>query len=251
MILIVGALSEELEIGLNLCDSKMRLKLPGIRAWQGVRAQCRLWLLKAGPGPLRSEKSLRTFLNSTTPDRILLIGYAGALDPGLRAGDLVVVERASLLEGYQNLDDARLNGTWLLADNHEIHRRGNDSGLGLRTGNTLTSSRIIGERRQKECLYQKYEATIIDMETAALARAAAEAAVPMSCVRAVCDEARDEFLAPFSFDASAPMVSRAVRVLRAGNWGHRYTECRARTAVAQPRLRDFLVWYLDSSFGAS
>ena len=38
------------------------------------------------------------------------------------------------------------------------------------------------------------------METAALAQVAAARDIPMDCVRAVSDEAGDDFLAPFSYD---------------------------------------------------
>lgn len=222
-------------------------------------------LLRTGIGPKQAGKKLHLFLSNRQPSQILGIGYCGGLDPTLKTGDLVAPEQAHLWgeptsahnanssrirrraasSPSRTLAEIELSASWRLSCSPSLFDQATRAGIALRRGDCLTSHHLMGDPKEKVLLHQKFSAAIIDMETASLARAAAEAAVPLACVRAVSDEARDEFLAPISYDPSVSSVSRAVRVLRAGSWLRRYSEWQERAAVARRSLRQFLVWYLD------
>ena len=246
----MAALSEELGAALDLCRRKSRLGVSGIRAWKGMRGEQMVHLLRSGLGPVRAERSLTLLLSALRPDRILVIGYAGALDPGLRLGDLVVAASASLFDLNRSenaaVHDVRLSGTWPLQESGELIERGNGAGLSLKLGTTLTSPYIIGAPEQKLFLGRELHASIIDMETAALARASTKFSVPLACVRAVSDTAQDDFLAPFSYEPGVNKASRSLKALAAGNWFRRYSQWRENAGIARLRLREFLAWYLDS-----
>ena len=250
MILIAAALAEELEIALNLCQNRTLLKLPGVRAWTATRSGVAITLLKTGVGPRRSEASLGVLLRDIRPVRILILGYCGALDPHLKVGTMVVCHQASLLEDESStsssLENLSLAGTWALAESSALYEKGMLAGLPFYKGTTLTSHHILGNPPDKLTLYRRFHAAIIDMETAALARAAAPFSISIACVRAVSDEASDEFLAPFSYAPNATLASRAVQVITAGNWIQRYSQWRERATIARGSLRRFLLWYLDS-----
>jgi nucleoside phosphorylase len=101
----------------------------------------------------------------------------------------------------------------------------------------------LGDPVHKSLLYEKFRASIVDMETAALARVAAARSVPLSCIRVVSDDAADSFLAPFSYDPSARLHTRA-RKLASTGMAKVYRQWKNNTTVARKRLGMFLEQYL-------
>jgi len=249
MLLIVAALAEELQVALDLCPNRTKITCAGRKVWTGERNGNQIWLLKSGTGPRRSAASVEQVLAKLSPSLILGIGYGGSLDPGLDIGDLVLIRRASLLGSPQSprvpLADLVPTGSWELSEPPDIMAQAKAAGLTLARGDILTSPWIMGDPVQKLALHRRFQAALVDMETAAVAGAAASRGVRYVCVRAVSDRADDTFLAPFSYDPSASTAGRALRALGVGNWIHLYREWRKRAAVARRNLRRFLVLYLD------
>jgi nucleoside phosphorylase len=180
------------------------------------------------------------------PAHILAVGYAGALDPGLKLGSLVAVGRAlafSLDSRHPDWEHVRLEGEFELVHSVALAHTATSAGLSACTGDTLTSSYVLGDPAHKRLLYEQFHASIVDMETAALASAAAARAIPLSCIRVVSDEAQDTFLAPFSYDPSANLPSRAKKLLDAGMM-QTYRQWREHASVAKENLGRFLSHHL-------
>ncbi len=79
---------------------------------------------------------------------ILVIGYAGALDPGLKLGDLVAAARAlafSLDEDNHDWDHIRLDGTFNLMDSETLAQAAKSAGLHACIGDILTSPYVLGD----------------------------------------------------------------------------------------------------------
>jgi adenosylhomocysteine nucleosidase len=248
MLLVAAALAEELNTALNLCASRRKVRCAGVPAWTGTRAGKTLHFLKLGAGPARSAGVLERALAVLKATRILVIGYAGALDPGLKQGDLVVVERADLLSEDtwgDPLSEMRLGDGWELTGAEDIFLRARAAGLPVHLGTALTSPCIMGAPEHKDVLFRKFHAAIVDMETASLARVAAAASVPLSCVRSISDEARDDFLACLSYDPEANPLQRAAKVVGARRWLSRYSQWRDRSRVARQSLARLLSFFLD------
>jgi nucleoside phosphorylase len=246
MLLIAAALEEELRTGMMLCREVEKIDHRGIKIWRAVRGYKKIVLLKTGAGPIRSAKSLAETLTMTKPAHILVIGYAGALDPKLKLGDLVAVEKAlelSLDENRRQWEYARVDGTFELVNGETLAQAAKSVGLSACVGIVLTSSYVLGSPAHKHILWEKFRASIVDMETAALARIAASRSIPFSCVRAVSDEAQDTFLEPFSYDPSTPIPARAKRLLDRGMI-QTYREWKNHSSVAKERLSRFLGHYL-------
>ena len=100
---------------------------------------------------------------------LLSFGLAGGLDPALPAGTLVVPQFV--------LDE---DGRSWRADLGLVD--GDDQALTL-----LASSAIVGAASAKRELWQRFQASACDMESGAVAVAAAEASIPFAVVRAICD----------------------------------------------------------------
>jgi len=246
MLLVVAALEEELKTGMSLCHAQKKTPHRNLNMWQANRNDKTIGFLKAGVGPGRAAASLEEALKIVKASSILMVGYAGALDPDLRLGDLVAVSRAlafSLDIDNPTWENVQLDGTFELAQGEALARTANSLGLTAYAGDVLTSSYVLGDPVHKSLLYEKFHASMVDMETAAIARVAASKEVPFSCIRAISDEARDTFLAPFSHDPSSNIAARAGKLLNKGML-RTYREWKANTRIAQKSLTRFLSHYL-------
>jgi nucleoside phosphorylase len=246
MLLIVAALEEELKTGLALCGDPRKIDCKGTKLWQAVRGDKTIRFLRTGVGPRRAATSLEETLRMIVPSHILVIGYAGALDPGLKLGNLVAVGTAmafSLDENRPDWEHVRLDGTFELTNSEELVRTAKHVGLTACVGITLSSSYVLGAPAHKRLLYERFQASIVDMETAALAGVAASRTIPLSCIRVVSDEARDTFLEPFSYDPSTHIPARAQKLFNNGML-KTYREWKEHASVARECLSRFLFHYL-------
>lgn len=134
----------------------------------------------AGVGAAAGD-ALRARLREARPGVVIHTGFCGALDPSLRAGDLVLVRRVER-EGQPPLEPAL---HLLEASRKELRRRG----LRFVTSGILTVDAPAGQRR-KLAYWNARGTAGIDMESAHVAAACEEAGVPWIAVRAVVDTAR-------------------------------------------------------------
>ena len=245
MQLIAAAMEEELQLAMVLCQDREKKEKQGVCYWQARRAEKEVIFFKTGIGPRRSASNLERILNLLVPSHILLIGYAGALDPNLKLADLVAIRNAlgcSLGENDPALSNLQLDRQFELTEADAIVESARSFGLRAFAGNALTSAYVLGIPEDKHYLYKKYGASTVDMETAAVARIAASKNIPLSCVRAVSDEAEDTFLAPFSYNPSANIAARAVKIIGAGIQS--YQQWKTNSQTAGETLNRFLAQYL-------
>jgi hypothetical protein len=126
----------------------------------------RWFLIANGPGPRLVERALG---RRPDVDRILSVGFCGALDPALRIGDIVV--------------------------SGEVPK-----GLGASfvRGDVVSVDRVAFTAREKRDLRAATGAAVVEMESAAVAQKAQEWALPFGCVRVVSDAAREDL--PLDFN---------------------------------------------------
>ena len=165
--LMVAAEAREFEGILKRADDIRALPWRGAAfsreaAWQNSR-----WLLIAnGPGPRLVERALE---QKRHVDRILSIGFCGALDPALRIGDIVISGEVP-------------------------------TGLGASfvQGDVISVDRVAFTAREKCDLRRTTGAAVVEMESAAVAQKAREWNVPFGCVRVVSDIAGEDL--PLDFN---------------------------------------------------
>jgi len=247
MLLIAAALQEELNVALALCEDQKKIRRGGVDFRQAVRNGRTICFLKTGVGPKRSAACLQRALAILDVSDILVLGYAGALDPHLKLGTLVVVDRA-LLCSVDKTDPAvecmKLDGEFVLAPGDSLVRVSESLQIPVCSGDTMTSSHVWGNPEHKKVLLRKFRARIVDMETAALAGVSESMGIPLRCIRVVSDEAGDSFLEPFSYDPSTCMSKRAGRFIRSGNPVKAFRRWKRNTSAARDSLSRFLAGYL-------
>lgn len=111
---------------------------------------------------------------------LVSFGYAGALNPGLRSGTLILP--ADVIEPDGTLH--RADSGWLAALAAALA-----PDLPLATGALLSTPHLLASAEDKRAAHAATGAVAVDMETAAIAAAARRHGLPFIAVRAVLDEA--------------------------------------------------------------
>jgi nucleoside phosphorylase len=241
MILIVAAMEEELKTCMELCRGIRRMPEIDVPMWQAETATgVPLAFLRAGVGPEKSTARIRKALGWIAPELILIAGYAGALDPGLKIGDLVAVNSARafrLNKKHPDWEHVEADEPFGLTHVDELMAV-ETAGLPIFKGSILSSPHVLGNPEHKNLLFRRFQASVVDMETAFLAREAAARKIPVSALRVISDTAQDSFLEPFERDPDLKLTDRARKLLRAGPVSS-LREWKNRTSAARDTLRRF------------
>jgi adenosylhomocysteine nucleosidase len=123
----------------------------------------------AGIGSEAARRAAEAVIALYGPDMIYSAGFAGALDPGLKVGDLIRPQR--------------------------VVNAADGSSVQLNTGEgVLVSFGSVASPEQKAKLREAYAAQAVDMEAASVARAAEARGIRFGVVKAISDES--EFALP-------------------------------------------------------
>lgn len=164
---MVAAEAREFEGLLKRVRNVRALAWPGAAFSREIVTKNRRWLLIAnGPGPRLVDHALQT---KPDADRVVSIGFCGALDPALRIGDIVV--SGEVPKGLQ---------------------------ASFVQGDVVSVDRVAFTVQEKSDLRAATGATVVEMESAAVAQKAREWDVPFGCVRVVSDVAGDDL--PLDFN---------------------------------------------------
>lgn len=109
------------------------------------------------------------------PKLILSAGFAGALQPDLHVGDLILASDVVDDEGNAwpvPWPGVLPEGNWRPP---------------LRRGRLLTASQFVSGAAQKRDLSQRLQAAAVDMESATLASICSRKEIPFGCLRAISD----------------------------------------------------------------
>jgi adenosylhomocysteine nucleosidase len=163
---------------------------PRLDTWQagsisGVRGQLEereVLLVQTGVGGEAARRAAETALGEGEVEAALSIGFAGALDPGLQAGELVLCRRVSCWGEGENPVVASDAG--LLA---QAFRGLRQADLPFSQGEALTVPRFIATAEEKRRLSRALPARIVEMESYWVGRVAQDRGVPFLAIRAVSD----------------------------------------------------------------
>jgi len=164
---MVAAEQREFEGILKRANHVRPLEWPGAAfSRQAACNNSRWFLIANGPGPRLVERALE---RRPDVERILSIGFCGALDPALRIGDIVVSGEVP-------------------------------GGLGASfvRGDVVSVDRVAITVREKCDLRAATGAAVVEMESAAVAEKARKWNVPFGCVRVVSDAAGEDL--PLDFN---------------------------------------------------
>ncbi len=195
-IAILGAIKEEIAGIKKEMEIKETLHLKNASAYVGQWKGYSVVLVRTGMGQTRARQALVEVAERLRLVLVLSIGYAGALDPDMKVGDVFLADKVRYLEG--NLEDfnegsikelplvsALVNQAMFLAC---------PRGVSVYRGNLLTVDRVVADPENKKKFGQQFAADAVEMETYALVEETESRALPFLSIRAISDEAGHELL---------------------------------------------------------
>ncbi len=143
-----------------------------------------LLLARTGMGPQNAEATARRLLHDIPVAAALSVGVAAGLSPQVRSGDLILGDRVIFHRRNGTTPQGFPCDSGLREWARAVLRR---SGERHHLGPIATVDRILLAEQEKRSLAMESGAIAADMESAAIASAAATLAVPFLAIRAILD----------------------------------------------------------------
>lgn len=166
---IVFALSIEADPFTRRAEGRTEAEAGGLVCHEGTFGERRVAWCVGGVGSARAERATRLLVDGHRPRTLISAGFAGALDRSLARGSVV---HPSAVRG--------------LADGTVRHLDGQGGPL------LVTVDAIVRTAAEKHAMADATGATIVDMETLAVADVARQAGLPCHGLRVISDAAGDE-----------------------------------------------------------
>lgn len=181
---IVFAMPVEVDAFAALAQDTVELMASGLVLHEGVVAGRRVAWCAAGAGSDTAARATRLLIDGHRPRRILSAGFAGGLDPEIARGTIALPRRAISSEGGPPIDlIATGQGTSTPAEGSTPP----DGGLTI-----VSVAAVVRTAAAKRALAKSTGASLVDMETFAVATAATAAGLPCGSIRVISDDASQD-----------------------------------------------------------
>jgi adenosylhomocysteine nucleosidase len=186
VICIIGAVKEEVASIKRAMTIRETWHTRASSFWAGTFAGREVVLVRSGMGKIRASEAFLHVCERFAPSLILSMGYAGAVTPELKIGDLIVADKILEFTGD------RVGADWTIKQETRaipinpfpIDKR--LEGEFVR-GGLLTVDEVICEPERKRALGKLYPVQAVEMETSALAKLAQEMKIPFLSLRSISD----------------------------------------------------------------
>jgi adenosylhomocysteine nucleosidase len=174
---LIAALPWEIAPLLRRCEKVRRYKAASFVMHGGRYRGIKLAAAEAGMGFARARTAAQAMIDGHNPDFVLAVGFSGALQSGLRVGDVVVANALVDEHGQSVALDLAMPAS---------------PESGLHVGRLLTSDRLIRRAEEKLELGRRYDALAVDLESLAVAQVCRERKRRFMAVRVVSDDAASD-----------------------------------------------------------
>ncbi len=170
---IVCALPIEMSTFLARCDHVRKYTGSNFVFRGGRYDGIRIVVVESGTGQARARRATHALIDAHSPKWVLSCGFAGALAPNIRVGDVVVPN--SIVDGQEQI---------LMID---VGFPAN-ANQGIHIGRLLTHDVIVRLVTEKQQFAARHQAIAVDMESLAVAQVCRERGVRFLGVRVISDD---------------------------------------------------------------
>jgi adenosylhomocysteine nucleosidase len=216
---IIGAMDEEIVYMKESLDIYGESIFARNHFYEGTYKNKEVVLCKSGVGKVNAAITTQILIDRFQVTHILFTGVAGALDPGLEVGDIVISSSAM----QHDIDASHLSPDFpkgtipmfafaseFLAEPQLIalaeKAAEKFSGTYVKVGKVLSGDQFIADRRLVEEYREQFDGSCIEMEGSAVAQAAFLNEVPFVIIRSISDKANGE--APASFGEFTSLAAK-------------------------------------------
>lgn len=196
---IIGAMLEEVELLQEKMTVKQTVRHAGIQFIEGIFCEKSIVVCKSGVGKVNAAMCTQALIDVFKVDAVVFTGVAGALDPGLNIGDIVIssdcmqhdmdVTALGFPRGiipYQEtsifLADAILSNAAYEASVRLFPEQ-------VKLGRVLSGDQFIADRDKVQTLFSELEGVCTEMEGAATAQVCVTNEIAFVIIRSMSDKA--------------------------------------------------------------
>jgi adenosylhomocysteine nucleosidase len=206
MIGIIGAMEEEVKNIIEEMVNPKQKTIAGMVFWQGDFHGRPTVSVICGIGKVNAAVCAQLLITVYKVERIIFTGVAGALDPDVKVGD-VVISRDCIQHdidvtgsGYDFGVIPRMETNIFMADSEMVKlavaagKKLEEEGLSLRVhvGRVLSGDQYVCNREKSRWLHTYFSGTCVEMEGAAVAQVCYLNKVPFVIIRSISDGADDD-----------------------------------------------------------
>lgn len=204
---VIFALNAESGGLLDLLEKPTTTKVDGFVEHAGQLDGKEIVLVESGVGSEAVAKAVASVIQFHHPRWIISTGFAGALHPALKQGDMVQIDSVTR-ETEPAIDlPAPVN-----AETQAIFQKWS-------TGKLLTVDKVVRTTKKKDRLYRETEAVACDMETYAVAQVCKEMNVPLLAIRIISDSVDQELPAEIEAFLGKGSIATKLGAAAKALWG--------------------------------
>ena len=195
---IIVAMQEELEKILKIMEEKEEKEIYGITFIIGKIEDTKVVVVKSGVGKVNAARTTQILIDKLKVKSVINVGSAGALNPLLDIGDIVIAEKLVQHDFDITAFDHEKGyitgvGDYIYSDN-ELVKKFKDIGNKIKnktykitTGVIASGDIFCTDISMKNKIYSKFNAECVEMEGAAIAQVCYLDKVPFVVLRSISD----------------------------------------------------------------
>lgn len=196
---VIGAMKEEIELFLQHMEQVNVSEKAKVQFREGLFYGKPIVLCKSGVGKINAAVTTQVLIDTYGVDAIIFTGVAGAVDPELNVGDIVISS-----ESMQHDMDVTALGfpvgtipyeeTSVFAADESLRQLAVNASSELfsgrvKVGRILSGDQFIASRETVSRLYSELQGTCTEMEGASVAQVCAMNGIPHVIIRSMSDKA--------------------------------------------------------------
>lgn len=199
MIGIIGAMKEEKDAILSLMQNVEHIQHYGVKFYLGTINNRSCILSKSGVGKVNAARTTQIMIDKFTPEYIINIGSAGALEPSLEIGDIVIsdycIQHDADITAFGHPKGYIAGLRYIEADAGLIEKcrkaieQSLDNKYKIHIGTVASGDQFISSLEKKQELHKDFNAWCAEMEGAAIAQVCHLCQVPFVIIRSISDKA--------------------------------------------------------------
>ena len=201
MIAVFGALKEEVAPLRKRMRVEETANGPTCLVYRGKYSGRELVLVQTGMGKERAETATRFILDRYPITSLVSLGFAGALDDKLNAGDVILYSVVHCAEGAADaVADLKASPVQSYVSGNDVLERAKralkDGAVSFICEPGVSVRQVVLSPEDRGLLAEAHHAHVVDMESYWIAKIATEMGIPFVIIRSVSDT-RHEKLLPF------------------------------------------------------
>ncbi|WP_159636369.1 5'-methylthioadenosine/adenosylhomocysteine nucleosidase [Erysipelothrix anatis] len=192
MILIIGAMIEEVSALTHKMKSVHEQTVQGINVWEGLLSDQTVTVALSGVGKVNAAYTASVLIHALKPEVVINIGSAGGLQKGQNIGDVVVAEKLQ----YHDLDigpTTHEDPRFIFYSDEKLMKKATETlktlEMPYHQGLIVTGDQFITKHQpQFNVIQQTFpHAICVEMEAAAIAAVCARSKTPFIVLRSLSD----------------------------------------------------------------